>query len=64
VSTTTAPFLLDTPTPEAYPCSWMSCDQPSVIVQAVPFNRHGMESSIAFYGWCDEHRFPKKARTS
>lgn len=39
----------------AYPCAYWRCTKQGVIVETVKVSPNGMPSSVAFYGWCEEH---------
>jgi hypothetical protein len=43
--------VLDTPTPERYPCSVAGCDRTSARVYIVEFT-NGDRPGVAFYGYC------------
>ena len=47
--------ILDTPTPERYPCAMYGCDKRAVEVRIVDVKPNGMPKSVAFYGYCAEH---------
>lgn len=39
----------------AYPCACWPCDQPGAWVEAIQVRPNGMPTSLAFYGYCEEH---------